>query len=289
MSRLAQALLVCSALAVALSAAVARADPQVATVAAVRGEVDVQRGKGGSQPVFVGNPVFAGDRFRADAAGGATLVFSDDCVVILGPGAALTVDRYGGRAPRRALLRLDAGSLQAIVSGYSAEGARFEVETNSAVLRVQSTQFVVRYDAASKATDVAGIEGTVAVQGRTTVFGPGVAVGPGQFTRVEIGKFPSPAREMSDGERAQMLAGLTLFGTGGRDGLDTNNPLLEGSVVAESDRPQLTAAAGATGEQYLKPPVPDEPLMWRLSPDVRANTQSLPVYEAYPPNVVPPQ
>jgi hypothetical protein len=84
-----------------------------------------------------------------------------------------------------------------------------------------------------------------------------------------------------------MLAGLGLFGTGGRDGLDTNNAILEGAVVADSDRPQLSAAA-AQGT-YLQPPIPDEPLIWRLSPDVRANTQSLPVYEAYPPNVVPPQ
>ncbi|MFN8644182.1 MAG: hypothetical protein U0802_21940 [Candidatus Binatia bacterium] len=102
-----------------------------------------------------------------------------------------------------------------------------------------------------------------------------------------MGKFPSPVQDMTDTERTQMMAGLGLFGSGGRDGLANNNPLLDGTQVAESDRPQMTAAAAET--TYLKPPVPDEPLMWRLSPDVRANTQSLPVYEAYPPNVVPPQ
>ncbi len=110
---------------------------------------------------------------------------------------------------------------------------------------------------------------------------------PGETSRVELGKFPSPAREMSAADRTQIMAGLGLFGTGGRDGLDNDNPLLDGRVVAESDRPQMTA--GAADDTYLKPPVPDEPLMWRLSPDVRANTQPLPVYEAYPPNVVPPQ
>ena len=269
-------------------AATAAAQTQVASVAAVRGSVEVQRGgKGEWQPTFSGNPLFDGEQVRSDAGGGATLVFNDDCVVILGPGTTLTVDRYGGKPPRRALLRLDAGALEGIVSGYGGENARFEIETASAVVRVQGTRFVVRLDPASKATDVAGIEGTVAVSGRTGLIGPGVAVGPGQTSRVEIGKFPSPVRELSDAERGQMMAGLGLFGTGGRDGLDTNNALLDGTAVAESDRPQMTAAA-AEGT-YLKPPVPDEPLMWRLSPDVRANTQPLPVYEAYPPNVVPPQ
>jgi len=85
------------------------------------------------------------------------------------------------------------------------------------------------------------------------------------------------------------MAGLGLFGTGGRDGLANDNALLDGRAVAESDRPQITAAAAAAGNTYLNPPVPDEPLIWRLSPDVRANTQSLPVYEAVPPNQVPPQ
>jgi opacity protein-like surface antigen len=281
------ACLLTTAIALALATGAA-AQTQVASVAAVRGSVEVQRGgKGEWQPTFSGNPLFDGEQVRTDAGGGATLVFIDDCVVILGPGTTLTVDRYGGKAPRRALLRLDAGALEGIVSGYSGDGARFEIETASAVVRVQGTRFVVRLDPSSKATDVGGLEGTVAVSGRTGLIGPGVAVGPGQSSRVEVGKFPSPVREMSDAERAQMMAGLGLFGTGGHDGLDTNNALLDGTAVADSDRPQMTAAA-AEGT-YLKPPVPDEPLMWRLSPDVRANTQPLPVYEAYPPNVVPPQ
>ena len=272
-----------------LSATLALGQAPVASVAAVRGSVDLQRAKGESQPAFTGNPVFPGEQLRTDAGGGATLVFDDDCVVILGPATTLTIDRYpGSKPPRRALLRLEGGALEGIVSGYGGESARFEIETASAVVRVQGTRFVVRFDPATKATDVAGIEGTVAVSGRTGLLGPGVDVGPGQTSRVELGKFPSPVQEMSDTERAKAMAGLGLFGTGGRDGLDTNNALLDGTYVAESDRPQVTAAA-TSGGKYLKPPVPDEPLIWRLSPDVRANTQSLPVYEAYPPNVVPPQ
>ena len=270
-------------------AGVAMGQGQVASVASVSGAVEVQRGgKGEWQPTFPGNPLFGGEQVRTDASGGATLVFNDDCVVILAPSTTLTIDRYGGK-PRRALLRLQDGALEAIVSGYGGEAARFEVETASAVVRVQSTRFVVRFDPANKATDVAAVEGTVAVSGRTGLIGPGVEVGAGQTSRVELGKFPSPPREMTAADHAQLMAGLGLFGTGGRDGLANDNALLDGRAVAESDRPQITAAAAAAGNTYLNPPVPDEPLIWRLSPDVRANTQSLPVYEAVPPNQVPPQ
>lgn len=279
-------LLLASLAALLLGAAAPSAPTQIATVAAVRGTVEVQRGeKGEWQPTFAGNPLFAGERVRSDASGGATLVFADDCVIVLGPTTTLTADQLGSR-PRRALFRLDDGAIEAIVSGYGGEAARWEVETASAVVRVQGTRFVVRYDAASKATDVAGIDGEVAVQGRTALIGPGVAVGPGQVSRVELGKFPSPVRELTAAEKSQMTAGLTLLGGAGGTGLDTDNALLDGRAVADSDRPQLTAAAQAP---YLEPAVPDDPLMYRLSPDVRANTQPLPVYEAVPPNEVPPQ
>lgn len=262
------------------------APTQVATVAAVRGTVEVQRGeKGEWQPTFAGNPLFAGERVRSDAGGGATLVFSDDCVVVVGPSTTLAADAYSSR-PRRALFRLDGGAIEAIVSGYGSDAARWELETASAVVRVQGTRFVVRYDAAKKVTDVAGLDGEVAVQGRTGVMGPGVAVGPGQTSRVELGKFPSPVRELSAEEKAQMTAGLSLLGGVARSGLDTDNALLEGREVADGDRPQLGTTAAAP---YLKPQVPDDPLMYRLSPDVRANTQPIPVYEAVPPNQVPPQ
>ena len=269
--------------ALSLGAAAPSGPTQIATVAAVRGTVEVQRGeKGEWQPTFAGNPLFAGERVRSDASGGATLVFTDDCVIVIGPGTTLTADQYGGK-PRRALFRLDGGAVEAMVSGYGGEAARWEIETASAVVRVQGTRFVVRQDSANRATDVAGIDGEVAVQGRTGLIGPGVAVGPGQISRVESGKFPSPVRELTAEEKTQMTAGLTLLGSGGRSGLDTDNPLLDGRVVADSDRPQLSSAKSP----YLKPAVPDDPLMYRLSPDIRANTQPLPVYEAVPPNEVP--
>lgn len=266
----------------------AAAQAPVGTVVALGGDLEVQRGARGEwQPGFSGMPLLAGERVRtADA--GAKLLFSDDSVVDLAPDTVLGIERFGGRGPRRVLLRLETGALRAIVSGYRADGARFEVETPSAIVRVQSTEFAVRFDAASKATEVLGIDGTVAVQGRTGLIGPAVAVGPNETSRVVTGKLPTEVAVAEAAARTRILAGIGLLGTGGRDGLDTNNPLLEGTVVAEADRPRVAAAAQPADGTYLKPSIPDEPLIYRLSPDIRANTQSIPVYEAVPPNEVPP-
>jgi FecR protein len=267
----------------------ARGQTAVATFASVTGNVEVQRGARGEwQAALIGNPLFLGESVRTTPDGAATLVFSDDSVVDLGAATLLTVDRYPGTAKnqRNALFKLTQGAIEAIVSGYSEDGARFEVETPSAVARVQGTRFIIRFDPATKATDVAGIEGVVSLLGRTGLIGSGVAVSADESSRVESGKFPTEAKPLDAATRKQLFAGLSTIGTGERDGLDTDNPLLDGRTVLAEDRPQATAAK-ADGS-YIHPAVPDDPLMYRLAPDIRANTQPLPVYEAVPPNEVPP-
>lgn len=278
---------------IAAAPAPALAQAFVANLVSATGTVEVQRsGAGEWQSAMVGTPLFALDHVRTGTASTAMLAFVDDTVIDLAPGSELTIERYTTAAdkkgPRRALLRLAQGKIEAIVSGYSAEGARCEVETPTAVARVQSTRFIVRYDPTAQITEVAGIEGVVAVQGRTALIGPGVAVGPGEATTVEQGKFPSPIRALDAAQSAQLLAGLSVVGTGSREGLDVGNPLAEGRLVAATDRPEVTAAAApARRGSYLRPSVPNETLIDSLSPDVRANTQPLPVYRAVPPNESP--
>ena len=61
-------------------------------------------------------------------------------------GAVLEVseERYGGaKKERRSLLRLDQGAIEAWVGGSAGDGARWEVETPTAVVRVQGTNFIV--------------------------------------------------------------------------------------------------------------------------------------------------
>jgi hypothetical protein len=277
------------ALTVALVAPTAAwAQNQAATVASAAGTVEVQRsGSGEWQPATVGMPVFLLDHVRTAPSSAATLVFSDDAVIKLSDATQISIDRYSaanrGKGPHRSLIKLTGGTIEAIVSGYGEESHRFEIETATAVARVRSTQFVVRYDPRQKSTEVAGIEGVVAVQGRTGLIGPGVAVGPNEVTRVQDGRFPTPVEALDDAQRAE-LAGLRVIGTGNREGLDVDNPLVDGRMVAAEDRPAVAATAqAAAGVSFLRPSVPGERLIYQLSPDVGANTQPLPQYRAVPP------
>jgi hypothetical protein len=95
---------------------------------------------------------------------------------------------------------------------------------------------------------VAAVEGTVAVSGRTGLIGPGVEVGAGQTSRVELGKFPSPAREMTAADHAQLMQASACSAPVGAMGWRTTTPCSTGAPSPESDRPQITAAAGRGGQ-----------------------------------------
>jgi hypothetical protein len=276
---------------VALSAAAAPAQHSVATVASLAGSAEVQRGgKGDWQPLAIGNPVLQGDVVRTASPGFAQLIFADDVVVDLGSATVLRVERYAtGRGPRRSLLHLDQGTIEALVSGYGGETARFEVETPTAVARVQASDFIVRYDAAQRATDVIALDGIVSVQGTTGIIGPGVAVSANQITTVPADGFPSPAKPIEPAQLREYSQALQQIGPSSRDGLDKNNPIVLGRVVGPDDRPGVTVAAAPTPVTgpYLKPDVPGQTLLQTLSPDMRANTQPLPQYRRVKPNNSP--
>lgn len=278
------------ALVAVVAAGAAHAQTLVASFAGAAGTVEVHHGaKGEWEAVAVGSPLFASDGVRTGAAAAAKLVFVDNAVLNLGPSTEVTVEHYGsGKGPRRSLLHLTQGKIEVLVTGYGGENARYEVESPTAVARVQGADFIVRYDAAAQATDVVGLEGSVAVQGLTGIIGPGVTVGRNEMTRVPRDGFPSPAKAVDADEARDFAQGLQLIGTGTRDSLDTDNPILDGRIVGPADRPVANAqAAPEAKEPYLRPGVPGQTLIQTLSPDIRANTQPLPAYRAVPPNDVP--
>jgi hypothetical protein len=263
---------------------------QVARFASVAGSVEVQHaGKGDWVAVAVGNPASVGDAVRVGPNAFAKLLFVDEALVDLGPSTEMSIERYAsGKAPRRSLLHLNQGALEVLVGGYGGESARYEVETPTAVVRVQGTQFIVRCDSADKATDVVGVDGSVAVQGTTGIIGPAVTVGPNEMTHVPRDGFPSPVKTLDAAEMKVFVQGLRLIGTGARDGLDTDNPIVEGRIVSPDDRPEVAAGgAPVQARAYLSPDIPGQTLLYSLSPDMRANTQPLPEYRLVPPNQSP--
>jgi len=262
----------------------------VANVAAAAGSVEVRRGgKGEWQAVSVGSPVYGSDAVRTGTSSAAKLLFIDDAVVSLAPSTELAIVQYAtDRSGRRSLVRLADGKIETLTGTVTGKGARYEVESPTAVARAEGTVFIVRYDSTAQATDVVGVDGTVAVQGTTGIIGPGVTVGPNETTRVPRDGFPTPVKALDASEARDFTQGLRLIGTGTRDGLDTDNPTVDGRVVAAEDRPPTGVVASATAPgSYLHPDVPGQTLIGTLSPDIRANNQPLPVYRAVPPNQSP--
>jgi hypothetical protein len=273
---------------IAGGAAPAHAQTQVASFASVVGAVEVQRAKGEWLAASIGSPVFEGDSVRTAANAFGKLAFTDDVVVDLGSSTLVSIERYAGaKGPRRSLLRLNAGAMEAWVGGYSGE-ARWEVETPTAVVRVQGTDFIVRYDATAKATDVVGVDGTVGVQGTTGIIGPAVVVGANEMSHVPSDGFPSPVKPVDPAQANEFAQGLRRIGTGTRDSLDVDNAIADGRTVAPRDRPPVGGVVAAAAEDiYLHPDVPGQTLVQTLSPDIRANNQPLPQYRVVPPNESP--
>ncbi len=269
----------------------ASAQTSVATVATVTGTAEVQPGSRGDwQPLAVGSAIAASDALRTAANSALRLVFVDDVVVTMGPSTTLRIQRYAtARAARRALLRVEQGAMQALVSGYGGETARFEVETPTAVVRVQGTDFIVHYEPDQRATDVVALDGSVAVQGTTGIIGPGVTVSANEMTRVPADGFPSPAAPLKPEQARDFTKSVQVAGPVPREGLDRDNPIMMGKVVGPNDRPGVAVAAAPTPEAgpYLHPDVPGQTLLQTLSPDMRANTQPLPVYRRVKPNDSP--
>lgn len=272
-------------LAVSLAAArPAVGQGSVATLASVIGPVEVQRaGRGEWRPAALGATVASADAVRVGTAGFAKLLFGDDNVVDLGPSTEVIVEPEHAKGAPRTLLRLRHGVVEAFVGGLAGGAASLEVETPTAVARGDEGTFIVRF-APPGPTEVAGIEGTVAVSGVTGILGPALRLGANESTHVSRDGLPAPPEQLDETQARAMTRGLGMVGTGSADGLAADNSLVDGSMVDARDRLPRAGATEATG---LVPGIPGQTLVQTLSPDIRANNQPLPVYRAVPPNRSP--
>ncbi len=285
-----------SVVAITAMAAQIAAATEIGSFVGIRGTVEVRRASAGDwKVVTVGAPVYVSDEIRTGPKGRAKLFFRDAAVVDLGRSSALSVKRFD-QSSNDNVLSLSAGRLRAFLSeaGRAAE-ATFEVDTPTAVVRAESTVFVVEYSAEEKSTRIYGIEGVVDVQGSIGLIGPSLKVGAQQQTVVQDGKFPEPAQPTDADAIAAMTAELEIIGTGRGDGFAATHPILKGAVTRSDEKPEAvrvgstaSAAMPSDSVSYLRAQVPGETLVERLSPAVRANSQPIPEYEFARPDRVPP-
>ena len=171
----------------------ARAE-EVGAVAEIEGQAEVMRaGSAEWIPLKPGDGVQLGDQVRTPAGSKLKLLFRDDSVLTLAPNSQLKVDEsVVGTAAPVSSFSLFFGAIRAVVTErYGAEGARFEVETPTAVAGVRGTGFITAYDATREETTVLGLVDTTGVRSKIDASGAReVRVGPGQMTTVGRGSYP---------------------------------------------------------------------------------------------------
>lgn len=166
-----------------------RQQPAPAVVLAVRGQVQVSRADAAERALQAGEKLPAGTALSTAANSSATLRFADGSVLVLQPGAKLTLDTvsvYAGGGMVDTRLRLQQGRVEIGANPARAPGSRLQVITPSAVAAVRGTRFRVGADAS--ATREETLEGKVGL----AASGRQVSVAAGQGSLAELGKPPRP-------------------------------------------------------------------------------------------------
>jgi len=178
----------------ALFAALAARAEEVGAVAEIEGQAEVMRpGSTEWAALKPGDGVQLGDQVRTPAGSKLKLLFRDDSVLTLAPNSLLRVDEQvvGTTAPVSSF-SLFLGAIRAVVTDrYGEAGAKFEVETPTAVAGVRGTGFITAYDPSREETTVLGLFHTTGVRSKIDPGGAReVRVGPGQMTTVGRGSYP---------------------------------------------------------------------------------------------------
>ncbi len=239
-----------------VSAAHVQAAEPVGNVVSVEGKVEIQRASVW-QDAAVGAPVFVGDRLRTGRPGRMSVVFRDDSVITLAEESELTIDEhvYGEAGGVRSLFNMLQGSVRSFVSDYYRDGtAAYEVVTETAVSGVRGTDFIVVYDRDDERTDVVGITGTIAVDGRGEGAGAGVTLSGREMTVVRRGKAPTLPRTLSEDEMGVYRKATDFVGDGAPESLTKRGILGSGQIVPPPDKPTLTIVPSIGGGKEIAPP-----------------------------------
>jgi hypothetical protein len=265
---------------------------EVGTVASAVGTVEIQReGTTTWQPILAGALVLPSDRIRTASAAAAKIVFVDDSVLYLAEATEVVVERFEvtpEAKKKRVSLRLFRGKLAALSAAAPMEAVgRYEIETPTAFVAVRSGKIIVHHSEDVESTDVVSLTASAEVQAKIGVIGQTVKIVPNQMTRVAKDRFPTQPSTPSAESLAAYGAGLFLIGTGTREGVEIEHPLMRAKVLRPEDQLEAIAPASLAPRSYLAPGVPGETLAAQISPDVRAIDQPIPEYRAAIPGESP--
>jgi hypothetical protein len=229
---------------------------EVGTLAAVEGTVELGRA-GNWTTAAIGTGVAQGDDLRTGRPGRARVVFQDDSVLTMADASELRIDEQtfdSNRGVAHSLLRLVQGKVRTVVGGYTERrGSSFTIETQTAVVGVRGTEFIVVFDPVADVSDVVGVSGRAEVHSPLDRVGHAVVVTAREITTVLRGRYPTPARRLRDDEFRQYLDALEFTGAGRAESLVAGLPLVTGAGVPEGERATLLPAPIAVNQKAAAP------------------------------------
>lgn len=144
-----------------------RAEPVLATVESVSGNVDSSRGR-----LAEGMQLGSGDKLRTDAGAYAALRLPDGSRFVVQPETQLNLEqlrRLRGSQAQQSQLMVPQGRVDNHVAPQRGAGARYEIRTPTAIIGVRGTSFRAAYDANEAKSRIEVVEGTVESNARTRV------------------------------------------------------------------------------------------------------------------------
>lgn len=186
---------------------------------AIPSETVQPQGQGPENPLKMNDSVNWQDMVRTKDTGRARITLLDGSVLNIGARSEMQIVEHNPQT-QQTVVELKLGKMRSQVVKLTKPGSGFQVKTQTAVIGVVGTIFVVESEQAS--TKVTCIEGEVTVQNINPAVQGQVHLGPGQSTVVAEGAAPAAASAASAAdvqvafERTEIPPGAGSEATGGQ-------------------------------------------------------------------------
>jgi len=149
-------------------------------------------------PLKLQDAVIWGDLVRTQNTGRVRITLQDGSFLNVGARSEMRVVKHDPQSQQTAI-ELSAGKVRSQVQKISRQGGSFEVTTQTAVIGVVGTDFIVDSDRDRKKTTVWCIEGSVRVRNLNAAIAGIVMLSAGEMTTVALGMPPAPGTSFSPG------------------------------------------------------------------------------------------
>jgi ferric-dicitrate binding protein FerR (iron transport regulator) len=186
---------------------------------AIPAETVQHQGQGQEVPLKINDPVDWQDVVQTQNTGRVRISLLDGSVLNVGARSVMRIVEHNPQT-QQTQVELTLGKMRSQVVKLTKSGSSFQVKTNTAVIGVVGTIFVV--EAEKDSTRVSCIEGKVAVQNINPAVQGQVQLGPGQTTVVAEGAAPTAASAANAAElqtaiqRTEIPPGAGAGTTGGQ-------------------------------------------------------------------------